>query len=522
MSNPTPSPIVVPYKRSPIQQRQQIQYTREKMCGTKRRFIAVVSVIISLASVGAFVLPYDGDKTTTMLSHSQIDTMLGAKAPLKKYSKDKKKLGPKTTRNAFKKNRSTREVSTQQLMTTTTTTTTSPSKKKTKSAPPWQVLSVKDAQRNVDSEKKRRENIQLGRASTSDESKANSNGKEFLSKAFLDESEAKFLKWRRFNPTTVPKQQHFVGAYLNNQMPPRLGVPEIAFLGRSNVGKSSLLNRLTNRVQSGGGDMARVGKTPGATASVNLYTLQDIKGRDILGWVDLPGFGYARLSKSVQESVQRAAELYLHRRKELALGILLVDIRRRPSSDDRAVLAALYDRGVPILVVATKRDKISSQQEQEQLLTIIQDELGLPEHQPLSVSSVTGEGCRELWRIILEACEDCVNEIKSKYDENVNIEEEEEYDDYDDDKDTNDTCIEQLEEHHVFDDSDEDYVYDQGYDWIHANDYEHDEFDVDENDNADAEFADATMTDLDEVQPQRETLKSLKKRARDMERRGEV
>jgi GTP-binding protein len=112
--------------------------------------------------------------------------------------------------------------------------------------------------------------------------------------------------------------------------------------------------------------VARVGKTPGATASVNMYALHDAaRGggdafRDVLGLCDLPGFGYAKLSKQVQESVQLAAERYLSRRKHLALGVLLVDIRRTPSDDDRAVLAALYDLGIPLLVVATKLDKVTS------------------------------------------------------------------------------------------------------------------------------------------------------------------
>ena len=106
-----------------------------------------------------------------------------------------------------------------------------------------------------------------------------------------------------------------------------------------------------------------MGKTPGATASVNLYSLNASaakKNRPLLAFADLPGFGYAKLSKEVKESVEMAAERYLGKRKELALGILLVDVRRVPSDDDRAVLTALYDMGVPILVVATKIDKIGS------------------------------------------------------------------------------------------------------------------------------------------------------------------
>ena len=96
-----------------------------------------------------------------------------------------------------------------------------------------------------------------------------------------------------------------------------------------------------------------------------MYVLRDAQERDLLGWVDLPGFGYAKLSSGAG-SVQQAAEAYLTQRRELALGILLVDVRRTPSDDDRAVLAALYDRGVPVIVVATKRDKVSSSSSLEQ------------------------------------------------------------------------------------------------------------------------------------------------------------
>jgi len=372
--------------------------------------------------------------------------------------------------------------------------------KKKKSAPPWQVMSTKEARKNVETEIQRRESIKAGMLSTDAviDDDDNNNQKKTLSKAFLNEAESKLLNWRRFNPINAPAGQRFVGAFLSDrQLPPRLGVPEIAFLGRSNVGKSSLLNKLSAAAT---GDQARVGKTPGATASVNLYALVDKKERDILGWVDLPGFGYAKLSKETKDQVQQAAELYLSRRKELALGILLVDIRRTPSEADRALLAALYDRGVPIVVVATKRDKVSANQ-QEALLVTIRDELGLPENQPLAVSSVTGEGCRDLWRIILEACEICVEEFKSQYDENAKVEDVEE----------------------VFED-DVDYAYSQGYDWIHGADetilYE-DEADYLLEDMEAAEEDEIYVDPLD-APPVRETLKSLKKRARDMERRGEV
>jgi len=418
---------------------------------------------------------------------------------------------------------------------------TNQANKKKRSAPPWQVLSSKEQAKNVEVEKKRRASVQLGISpkdtQTSWNNEQNSSSSNInmktLSKAFLSESDSKYINWRRFNPVSAPASLHFVGAFLDKQLPPRLGVPEIAFLGKSNVGKSSLLNRLSCKAATRG-DQARVGKTPGATASVNLYSLRDARDRNLLGWVDLPGFGYAKLSKAVQESVQLAAEHYLSYRRELALGILLVDIRRSPSDDDRAVLAALYDRGVPIVVVATKRDKVSSSssssgsssnssQEEERLLAVIRDGLGLPEHQPLAVSSTTGEGCRELWRIILEACETAVAEFKSQYDD----------DKTDDDDDDDVAAVNDEREEQLFDDSDDDYAYSQGYDWVHGQanveNYEDTHYyggRRDDNEEAQAFDGDSDDDDASADRavppPPRETLKSLKKRARDMERRGEL
>jgi hypothetical protein len=151
-----------------------------------------------------------------------------------------------------------------------------------------------------------------------------------------------------------------------------------------------------------------------------------------------------------------------------------------------------------IVVVATKVDKLSKQ-ERERSLVEIQEGLGLPEGQPLCVSSVTGEGCRALWRILLEACETRVEEFKSKYEEGSG---------------------EQPDESPQFEDSD-DFAYNQGYDWIHGDNNavaegdDEEGYDDDENQNED-DFPDQ------EVTPQRETLKSLKKKVRDLERRGEI
>jgi GTP-binding protein len=286
-----------------------------------------------------------------------------------------------------------------------------------------------------------------------------------------------------------------------------------------------------------------VGKTPGATASVNMYALVDRHQKPLLGFVDLPGFGYAKLSKEQKASVEVAAERYLGKRnaKELALGILLVDIRRIPSDDDRAVLAALFDMGVPLVVVATKVDKVTGK-ERETNLKNIQLGLGLPDGQPLCISSVTGENTKQLWSIILDSCERKIDELQG-------IEEEFEEDDdeiYDDDEE-------------VWVD-DEDLQYDQGYDWIQSGggtimyekeveadstqqksapvfarsgEYRSDDTDTDQengdmNDDDDDEYYSESKqrmienTERQIAENERFKLKNLKKTVREMERRGEI
>ena len=310
-------------------------------------------------------------------------------------------------------------------------------------------MTNKEAKKNIKAEKERR----LKQQTTSVYEKPDDRHQKTISTTFLSPAESQFLHWKRFNPSTAIGDQRFVASMSSNlRLPESFGVPEVAFLGRSNVGKSSLLNQLTGGV---GGDRARIGKTPGATAAVNWFHLLESTprrrrggDRPLLAWVDLPGFGYAKLSKTLQESIQQAAEHYLTHRKELALGLLLVDIRREPSEDDRGILAALYDMGLPIAVVATKVDKVSKT-EREKQLSVIQSGLGLPEGQPLCVSSVTGEGCRLLWKIILDSCEVAVDEFKEKYSEEPLYEEE----------------YTELNSDELDLDSDS-LAYDQGYDWI--------------------------------------------------------
>ena len=229
----------------------------------------------------------------------------------------------------------------------------------TKTTPPWNVRSAKDAIQNVQVEKIRRATIKQQRQqpqhatiqstvtspTTSDNQISSTTTPLLLSKVLLSNKEQQFIKWKRFKTSDRVVGQRLLHTFFNQtslqqQIQPNYGVPEIAFIGRSNVGKSSLLNTLSASTSSSSSSssssstattMARVGKTPGATASVNMYSLFDSKQKDLIIFTDLPGFGYAKLSKDRQEAIIRTTEQYIYQRskitKTLALGILLPDIR---------------------------------------------------------------------------------------------------------------------------------------------------------------------------------------------------
>lgn len=187
----------------------------------------------------------------------------------------------------------------------------------------------------------------------------------------------------------ISTAEFMLGAARLDQLP-RSGLPEVALAGRSNVGKSSLLNRLTGRKK-----LARISKTPGKTRELNLY---DINSRLIL--VDLPGYGFAKVPGEMKRNWGALIEQYLNAREELAGVVHLVDARHEPSSDDVSMHKWIKHYEVPALIAVTKADKIS-RSKRAHSLAIIKRVLDPAEGTPLVLfSSVTGEGAGEIWKWI--------------------------------------------------------------------------------------------------------------------------
>ncbi|AEG14025.1 YihA family ribosome biogenesis GTP-binding protein [Desulfofundulus sp. TPOSR] len=182
----------------------------------------------------------------------------------------------------------------------------------------------------------------------------------------------------------------FVKSVVDLQRCPAGGRPEVALAGRSNVGKSSLLNCLVNRR-----NLARTSNTPGRTRTLNFYL---INNRFYL--VDLPGYGYARVPEKMRASWGPLIEGYLSRRPELRGVIQIVDLRHPPTAQDVQLYQWLKHHHLPAVVVATKADKLSKSQGLRQLL-VVRQTLGLTGDDPLiKFSARTREGRDELWRVI--------------------------------------------------------------------------------------------------------------------------
>jgi GTP-binding protein len=166
---------------------------------------------------------------------------------------------------------------------------------------------------------------------------------------------------------------------------PEPSLPEVAFAGRSNVGKSSLLYRLIHRKK-----FARVSNTPGRTREINFF-----KVNGTFVFVDLPGYGYARISKEKRAEWRPLIEMYLRNSPTLRGIVQLLDIRHDPTNDDQQMLEFLGELGVPTVVVLTKIDKLSSPERKKRIIAI-SAQVGLDEEQIVPFSAVTGHGRNEL------------------------------------------------------------------------------------------------------------------------------
>lgn len=173
---------------------------------------------------------------------------------------------------------------------------------------------------------------------------------------------------------------------------PTDGRPEIAFAGRSNVGKSSLLNRLLNRKK-----LVKTSGTPGKTRTLNFFTINDA-----FYCVDLPGYGYAKRSKSEREQWGQLIEGYVADREPLKGFVQLIDIRHTPTEDDLKMIEWLTHSGKRFLIVGTKADKLSNNKLQASLARIKRVLAWQGEYPVVPFSAVTGRGKDEVWRWIEE------------------------------------------------------------------------------------------------------------------------
>ncbi len=187
----------------------------------------------------------------------------------------------------------------------------------------------------------------------------------------------------------LPRAEFILSAAAPSDFPAD-GLPEVALVGRSNVGKSSVLNQLVGIKK-----LAAVSRTPGRTQLINFFRVED---RFYL--VDLPGYGFARVPVAVRRGWEALVSKYLFERSELRLVLLVVDARREPLANDRQVLELLNDSGMSYALIATKSDKLSRAAMARQRARLQSAFAADGEIPFITFSAVTGEGRKEIWNVI--------------------------------------------------------------------------------------------------------------------------
>lgn len=171
---------------------------------------------------------------------------------------------------------------------------------------------------------------------------------------------------------------------------PETNVPQVAFAGKSNVGKSSLINALMNRKA-----LARTSASPGKTQTINFYNVNDA-----MYLVDLPGYGYAKVSQSVKEQWGKLIERYLKRSRQLKAVFLLVDIRHDPSANDKMMYDWIVHNGYQPIIIATKVDKLKRSQVQKHVKALKDGLNLLPGTRVIPFSAETKQGREEIWELM--------------------------------------------------------------------------------------------------------------------------
>lgn len=203
-----------------------------------------------------------------------------------------------------------------------------------------------------------------------------------------------FARWHLFfESMKAIRSVHFMKSAVKPAHYPQHNLPEIAFIGRSNVGKSSLLNTLVNKK-----NLARISNTPGRTQLINFFNVEDT-----ICFVDLPGYGFAKVPQSTKKQWKPMIEAYLMQSQHLRSVVLIVDARHRPSKHDVTMYEWLGSYQVPTILVATKIDKLPKTKLPKQL-RLIEKILSIrPEEEIFPFSALTKSGFQAIWKAIWQA-----------------------------------------------------------------------------------------------------------------------
>lgn len=189
----------------------------------------------------------------------------------------------------------------------------------------------------------------------------------------------------------IQKAEIIISAVKEEQYP-NMKLPELAIAGRSNVGKSSFINKLLNRK-----NLARTSSKPGRTRTINFFNIEDA-----FIMVDVPGYGYAKVSKGELEKWSQMMENYFSTREELVTTVLLVDFRHKPTAQDVQMYEYLKYLELPVLIVATKADKVKRGVHNRHMNQIVNTLNVREEDMVIPFSIITGQGLDKIWEILLE------------------------------------------------------------------------------------------------------------------------